>query len=393
MESVYNRRHYASPTQHQHQEEDVKSELRIGSAVGKPGQITYGTFEGVPLPTGGTDDFPVIIAQGKRDGPVLWLTASIHGNEYTGIAVIHRLLRSDVLATLRGAIVAIPTLNPAGLRVGERRPYYMKLQDPNRLFPAGGKKAPAPSFGASDPDPTPPLEAAYQRLFEQMSTSAAYLIDLHNYSLHSVPFAFRDPIGYTDEHDKASARQLQHTMDKLLQAFGHTIVNEYATTDYLKRNLHRSVSGALLNVARIPAFTVELGGYLSVDPAIVGACCAGIRNVLRFAGMLNGAVEPITGVKLIAPGHAIRRMQHPHAPASGIVEFFVKSGDALKRGDAVGRISDIFGRPLGTKEGLITSDHDGVVLGVAQGAAFYMGESLLSLGVRDDSDLLVPFLT
>jgi hypothetical protein len=86
-------------------------------------------------------------------------------------------------------------------------------------------------------------------------------------------------------------------------------------------------------------------------------------------------------------------MQHPHAPTAGIMEYFVKSGDAIKRGQAVGRLTDLVGRPVVPNDGLITTDHDGFVLGVSQGAAFYAGESLLSLAIRDDSDLLVPYLT
>jgi predicted deacylase len=110
--------------------------LEIGSARAQPGKIVYGALDAVVLPSGGVDQFPIILAQGNEAGPVLWLTASIHGAEYTGINVIHRLLTPDLVANLHGAIVAIPTLNPAGLRTGQRSPYYLPGQDPNRLFPA-----------------------------------------------------------------------------------------------------------------------------------------------------------------------------------------------------------------------------------------------------------------
>jgi hypothetical protein len=369
--------------------------LSIGTAQAVPGQIVYGTFEGVALPTGGTDDFPVIVVRGKHDGPTLWITASIHGNEYTGIAVIHDLLNHltehNLLSRLRGALVCIPTLNPGGLRIGERRSYHARNQDPNRLFPASGKAQPPKSALPSDPEPPSALEMTYARLFEVISQSADYLIDLHNYSLHSLPFAFRDPVGYSDEKDKAEARQLQQTMDSMLAAFGHTIINEYATADYLKRNLHRSVSGAVLNAARIPSFTVELGGYLSVDPVIVSAASAGIRNVMRWASMLDNGAEPITGIKVLTPGYPIRRIQHPHAPDSGIAHFLVKSGDPVKKGDRIARLSDMWGRPIGPDGGAILSGLDGFVLGVMQGALFYHNDPVLSMAIRDDSELLVQF--
>src|SRR5262249_39673815 len=146
--------------------------------------------------------------------------------------------------------------------------------------------------------------------------TADYLIDLHNYNLGAIPFVFRDPVYYYNEKGRIEAEKLQSRLDEMLSAFGHTIINEFVSADYLKKNLHRSVSGAVLNMARIPAFTAELGGYLAVDYAIVAAAGVGIRNVLRWAGMLSGPTEKIKGVKVVNPGYPVRRMLHPHASQS-----------------------------------------------------------------------------
>src|SRR5262249_51696639 len=159
-----------------------------------------------------------------------------------------------------GTIIAVPTLNPAGLRTAQRSGYYMGGQDPNRLFPAYSKRA-----AIESETPPPAMEAAYQRLFDIIRNTATYLIDLHNYSLGALSFAFRDPVYYHHGRDRAVAQNLHTTISEMLKAFGHTIVNEYASAEYIKMNLHRSVSGAVLNTARIPAFTAELGGYMTVD--------------------------------------------------------------------------------------------------------------------------------
>lgn len=364
----------------------VVAALEIGTARAQPGQISYGSFEAVGLPTGGSDSFPVIIAQGTEAGPVLWLTASIHGAEYTGISVIHRLLTPELVAGLRGTIVAIPTLNPAGLRTASRTAYYQSNQDPNRLFPAASIR-PAPPPDA----PPPPLELAYKRLYDQIAATADCLIDLHNFSLGSLPFAFRDPVFYRDGRDRVLAGQLQDRLMQMLAAFGHTVINEYVLNDYLKKGLHRSVSGAALNHARIPAFTVELGGYLTVDPVIVAACLSGIRNVLRWAAMLSDAPEAIAGVNVLSPGYPIRRILHPYTPDSGIIAYQVSAGESVTVGDRVARLTDIYGRPLGANDGWIVTEYDGYVLGLSSGAACYQHDPLLSLAVRDDSELLLPF--
>jgi predicted deacylase len=363
------------------------SGLEIGEMCGQPGQLVYGSLEAVTLPSGNSDNFPIIIAQGRHDGPVLWLTASIHGAEYTGILVIHHLLTNELVRRLRGTIVAVPTLNPAGLRTADRSAYYLRGQDPNRLFPGSSSRRPRSSLEA----PLLPLELAYQRLFDHIARTATYLIDLHNYALGSIPFALRDPVYYRGVRDRPAAQQRQAAVGEMLAAFGHTVVNEFASTEYLKKNLHRSVSGAALNTAHIPAFTAELGGYMSVDRAYVAAAVGGIRNVLRWADMLDGEMEPISGIRLLAPGYTMRRAQHPFAPASGIVSYLVRAGDPVASGEPVARLADIYGRPIGESDGLICSELDGIVLGVSQGAVCYQGDPLLSLAIRDDSDLVVPF--
>jgi predicted deacylase len=239
--------------------------------------------------------------------------------------------------------------------------------------------------------PPTAIEAAYQRLFDHIRASANYLIDMHNYSLSALSFTFRDPVYYRNGRDKIAAQQLYDTTGEMLSAFGHTVINEFASSEYLKLNLHRSVSGAALNAARIPAFTAELGGYMTVDQDIVKAAVSGIRNVMRWAGMLDGAAEPITGIRVLSPGYPIRRTQHPFAPHSGIVSYFVKAGDTVAIGDPVARICDIYGRPIGNDDGIVRTEYDGIVLGVVLGAVCYQSDPLLSLAIRDESSVVLPY--
>src|SRR5215510_9732739 len=141
----------------------AKTVIEIGTARGEPGELAYGTFDAVVHPSGGVDQFPIIIAQGRSAGPVLWLTASIHGDEYTGVMTIQEILTPDLVSNLSGTIIAVPTLSPAGLRAGVRSPHYLHGQDPNRLFP--GPKRTKPTKNTSDPEFPTALELAYRRLF------------------------------------------------------------------------------------------------------------------------------------------------------------------------------------------------------------------------------------
>ena len=111
-------------------------EIAIGDIKSKPGEIVYGFLDVLEHPIGTVERLPIIIAQGKVEGPTFWLTANIHGNEYTGIPVIHNVINGLDMEKLSGTIVAIPSLNPSGSRVIRRYPYYDQ-KDPNRLFPDG----------------------------------------------------------------------------------------------------------------------------------------------------------------------------------------------------------------------------------------------------------------
>lgn len=365
--------------------------IEIGAVSGRPGELVYGEFDALPLPTGSVERFPVIIAQGREDGPVLWLTTGIHGPEHTGLNILHQLLTPDLPARLRGAIVAIPALNPAGLRTTAREPYYVSA-DPNRLFPEDRGASP-PSAGA-DPDMDAPsaLEEAYARLFQVIRTTADYLIDLHNAWIGSVPFVFRDRVLYRagrGPREREASEALQARTGEMIDAFGLSVVNEFPARKYVSEKLHRSVSGAALNLARIPAITVELGTGLVPDPAIVAAGVAGVRNVLRWAGMLPGEPEPIRNVPVIRPGYPARRRMHPRVPTSCIVRHLVRPGDILRAGDPVAEMRDIYGRPIG--QGIVRTEFDGWVIGFHHGIVYYPNTAIAVMAVRDDEPLVAQY--
>lgn len=362
--------------------------ITLGTAASQPGTIQYGRWDAFTHPTGHVEFMPVIIAQGKEDGPCLWLTAGIHGPEHAGPAVLYRLLTQELVDRMRGTIVAIPALSPAGLRTMKREPYHAP-NDPNRMWPDGKPEKP------QDPDKDPPssLERAFKRLFDEMVGSASYMIDYHNAWTGSISFVFRDRVMYRAGEDaeqaKAEAEALAARQEEMIRAYGHTIVTEFPIEKYIDNKLHRSTSGAALLVGKIPSFTVELGTGHMPDPAIVKASVAGTRNVMRWAGMLDGEIEPIEGVRQIDPGFRVRRSNSPRVGEACVVLHLVEAGDLVKVGDPLAEIRDIWGRPIG--DGVIRSEHDGFVIGRSHGIFFYPGGGVLALAIRDEAPLVAPY--
>lgn len=357
--------------------------LTLGTASARRGEITYGEFPLVQHPVGGTDSLPVLLAQGLEDGPVFWVTAGIHGIEHAGIQVIHKLITPELTRDLRGTIVALPALNPAGLRTLERHAYY-ETSDPNRLFPDGRDPQP-------DPDKAPPsaLEMAYKRLFEEIKQTASYFFDLHCISINSLSFVFRDRLLYrkNDEAAKQRAEATAQKMEAMARAYGHTIITDFSVSKYIDEKLHRATTASAAMLAGIPALTAEISSSYTPSPEYVNAALTGLKNVLRWAGMLPGSPEPITGIKVIDPGYLTRRRSVARVTQACIVHHLVEPGDLVKIGDPLVEMRDAWGRILG----ILISEYEGFVISRPPGILFYPGESTLLLAIRDDEPLVGPY--
>ena len=357
--------------------------VTVGTASGKHGQYVYGTLATMPLPSGGVESWPVIVAQGD-DGPVLWLTANVHGGEVTGLAAIQETLTPDLPRRLRGTLVVAPTLNPAGLRTGGRRPYYDD-HDPNRLFPQ--RKGPE-ERDEDDLYPSP-FAVVASEIGAAIRGTADYLVDLHCAWSLSLPFTIRDRVFYHDERERPRAEALGRTLDALVRAFGLAVVNEYPARRYVKQELHRSVAGFALNTLGIPACTVELGATGFVDPAALQAGRQGIENVLMWAGMLPGAPRPITSVAVPDLGYPVYREEHPRAPTAGLATYRVRPGDVVREGDVIAALRDIYARPVG--DGVVRTERAGWVVGLSAGMAVYRNSYLAELAVRDTEPLVARY--
>ena len=125
-----------------------------------------------------TFQLPVVFLEGQRPGPKCVFAANLHGNEYTGTAILHHLmgLLRGQLDRLAGRVVCLPTLNPAGLHARSRNPPWDRSVDPNRVWE-----------GAQDSPTAALLAAPLTRLMDALQP--ACFIDLHTHSTLSLPHA------------------------------------------------------------------------------------------------------------------------------------------------------------------------------------------------------------
>ncbi len=109
----------------------------IGSVTIQPGQRRYVDLPLPPLYTHTSVTMPVHVINGKQAGPVMFVTAAIHGDEINGIEIIRRLLATKALNRLAGTLIAVPVVNVYGF-VSQSR-YLPDRRDLNRSFPGSEK--------------------------------------------------------------------------------------------------------------------------------------------------------------------------------------------------------------------------------------------------------------
>ncbi|MFT4931603.1 MAG: putative deacylase, partial [Natronomonas sp.] len=172
--------------------------MDIGTATATPGELARGYLDVTDLPTGTPERLPVIIAEGEGEGPTLWVTAAIHGDEVTGMAAALDVMDEQLPEELAGTVVCVPTLNPAGLRRTTRTSYYHD-EDPNRHFP---------DADAESTRPPKVQKLIDERVYDRFADSADALLDLHTATVGSMPFVIRDRVLYGDRRDEDEANEL-----------------------------------------------------------------------------------------------------------------------------------------------------------------------------------------
>jgi len=113
---------------------------------------------------------PLLVARGKKNGPVFGLTAAVHGNELNGIRVIHDLMHRLDPRHLRGTVVALVVVNAPGLHRHQRE--FVDGSDLNHIFPGRHDGNVAQTYA--------------HRVLDRIVSRFDYLVDLHTASFGRV---------------------------------------------------------------------------------------------------------------------------------------------------------------------------------------------------------------
>lgn len=98
------------------------------------GERTYFTIPVTTMADGYRLEIPVHVVNGKQPGPKLFLNAVSHGDAYTGMQVIRRVLAETDPDQLHGTVVAVPCANPIAFSWDSRNT-PVDMNNLNRSFP------------------------------------------------------------------------------------------------------------------------------------------------------------------------------------------------------------------------------------------------------------------
>ena len=111
--------------------------ITIAGTRVKPGQQTTISVPVARLYTHTEMAMPVHVTHGRREGPRLFVSGAIHGDEIIGTEIIRRLMKLKRLRSIRGTLLAVPVVNVYGFLQHSR--YSPDRRDLNRFFPGSEK--------------------------------------------------------------------------------------------------------------------------------------------------------------------------------------------------------------------------------------------------------------
>jgi len=250
---------------------------------------------------------PVAVTHGSAPGPVLAVTAGIHGGEYVPIVAVRQFIRDLDPTRMHGTIVACLQSSPVAFR--ERSAFVNPLdgQNLNRSFPGGAHGGPTARLAAW--------------LWENVLARADYYVDCHCGDLPETLDPFTSVSPGADGAISKQARAMADCFD-----VARLIVNHTAGS---------SISAAA--AAGIPAVLVEAGGEGRWSRAEADVHRTGLRRVAALAGILPGERATRPPLPLFEDAADVV------SGRSGLWFPEIPAGTFVTSGTRLGRLEDAFG--------------------------------------------------
>ena len=277
----------------------------LGDLVARPGSQVRGNCL-VSLGASSVS-LPVAITHGSAPGPVLAVTAGIHGGEYVPVVAVRQFIRDLDPSRMQGTIVACLQSSPAAFQARSAFINPLDGQNLNRSFP-----------GHPGGGPTARLAAW---LWENLIARADYYIDCH---CGDLPEAL-DPF-----------TSVSLGPDGLISDRSRALADCFDVARLIVSNMTGDTVGEAAR-AGIPAALVEVGGEGRWSQREADVQRRGLRRAASVAGILPAEEGPRPHLPVFEDAADVLSDR----PGLWFPEIAI--GTFVARGTRLGRLEDAFG--------------------------------------------------
>jgi len=301
----------------------------------RPGEFKEININIARLPSRTQIDTPIYVYRGLEDGPVLALTAGMHGDEINGMEIVRRILDHGHNRVKRGTTVCMPVINVYGFLNYSRE--VPDGKDINRSFP--GSK------------------------FGSLAARVA-----HHITHDVIPFIDYGIDFHTGGAMRTNYPQVRCVMQDKVNVGLAEAFHAPFTIDAPFRP-HSLRQTAAKKEKRVIVY--EGGESIRFDQHAIQEGIDGTLRLMKHLKMIDSAPEPTEPNKIIWSSSWAR------ASTAGLFQSAVKCGDLIHKNQLVGTLTD----PFGEFKAQIKSPSKGYVVGLNNNPVVNAGDALLHIGL------------
>jgi predicted deacylase len=287
------------------------------------------------LPSRTQIDTPIYVYRGEEDGPVLALTAGMHGDEINGMEIVRRILDAGHNRVKRGVTICMPIINIYGFLNYSRE--VPDGKDVNRSFP-GSKNGSLAS------------RVAYH-VTHEIIPFIDYGIDFHTGGAMRTNYPqIRCVMSDPKNVELAEAFHAPFTID----------------SPFRPHSIRQTAAKHGKNI-----IVYEGGESLRFDPQAIEEGIHGTLRLMKHLKMIDWAPEPTE------PNKIIWNSSWARAHHAGLFQSTIRCGDLVQKNQIVGNITD----PFGEFKVAVKAPNTGYVVGLNNHPVVNAGDALLHIGM------------
>lgn len=334
--------------------------FKLDSIEVEPGTRCNTKLSVAKTPVGDEISIPLIIVNGVKEGPRLYVQGGVHSDEVEGFLAIIDVANELYPKKLTGTFIGAPVVNIPGylhkFQIDLSGVHNNPIDQKNlsRVFP--GK-----------PDGTTTEQIAYA-IINKILPNIDYAIDLHAGGMRGTSLRMA---GFIAEESEIGEKTVE-----LAKLFPVEII--WRSPPWGKFTAPAIEKGV------VPV-AVEVTGRGEYEEEDVKLCVTGIKNIMKHLGMIEGELEPVPKERKYIDSET-----YIYASVGGFLRrnAKVKTGDLVSKGGLLGETLDVYGNVTEKFE----APFDCIVTGIRTKPVTWAGEAvfLVSSFIPDPSKELVP---